>query len=102
MPTSEYNKIFGFRKSTIPNAKDLKDGIQEFLESNERCNFQQSLEWGRVKQAWKNEIILSKDKDGKIQEKWIQCNDQNVSEETDESIKKEVIPSGCYYLYERQ
>lgn len=35
MSTSEYNKIFGFRKSTIPNAKDLKDGIQEFLQSND-------------------------------------------------------------------
>ena len=43
-----------------------KKAYTEFLESNERCNFQQSLEWGRVKQAWKNEIILSKDKDGKI------------------------------------
>ena len=43
-----------------------KKAYTEFLESNERCNFQQSLEWGRGKQAWKNEIILSKDKDGKI------------------------------------
>ena len=43
-----------------------KKAYKEFLENNERCNFQQSLEWGRVKQAWKNEIILSKDKDGKI------------------------------------
>lgn len=32
MSTSEYNKIFGFRKEVIPEAKDLKDGIQEFLQ----------------------------------------------------------------------
>ena len=32
MSTSEYNKIFGFRKEVIPKAKDLKDGIQEFLQ----------------------------------------------------------------------
>lgn len=37
-----------------------------FLENNERCNFQQSLEWGKVKQAWKNEVILSKDEKGQI------------------------------------
>lgn len=33
MSTSEYNKIFGFRKNTIPNAKDLREGIQKFLQS---------------------------------------------------------------------
>ena len=43
-----------------------------------------------------------KDKNGKIQEQWIQCDDENVSEKTEESIQKEVIPNGCYYLYERQ
>ena len=31
MSTSEFNKIFGFRRSTIPNAKDLKDGINNFM-----------------------------------------------------------------------
>ena len=46
--------------------EDSKNEYKKFLEGHERCNFQQSLEWGRVKQAWKNEIILSKDKDGKI------------------------------------
>ena len=43
-----------------------KKAYKEFLENNERCNFQQSLEWGKVKQAWKNEVVLSKDEDGKI------------------------------------
>lgn len=33
MSTSEYNKIFGFRKNNIPNAKDLREGIQKFLQS---------------------------------------------------------------------
>lgn len=31
MSTSEFNKIFGFRRSTIPNAKNLKDGINNFM-----------------------------------------------------------------------
>ena len=40
--TSEYNKIFGFRKDTIPDAKDLREGIQEFLNGENsvlRLNF---------------------------------------------------------------
>ncbi len=49
----------------ILTQKDKK-AYEEFLINNERCNFQQSLEWGEVKQAWKNEIILSKNKNGKI------------------------------------
>ena len=39
---------------------------KEFLESHNRCNFQQSLEWGKVKTAWNNEVILSKNKEGEI------------------------------------
>lgn len=42
MSTSEYNKIFGFRKDTIPDAKDLREGIQEFLKGENsvlRLNF---------------------------------------------------------------
>ena len=39
---------------------------KEFLESHERCNFQQSLEWGQVKTNWIKEVILSEDKDGNI------------------------------------
>ena len=40
---------------------------KEFLENHERCNFQQSLEWAKVKEDnWKPEVILADDKDGKI------------------------------------
>ena len=37
-----------------------------FLESNERCNFQQSLEWAKVKTSWKKEVILAEDSSKKI------------------------------------
>lgn len=43
-----------------------KEAYKDFLTGHERCNFQQSLEWGNVKSAWKKEVILSTDKDGKI------------------------------------
>lgn len=36
MSTSEYNKIFGFRRQSIQDAKNLKIGINEFLESDKR------------------------------------------------------------------
>lgn len=39
---------------------------KEFLEGHERCNFQQSPEWARVKNNWKNEVILAEDAQGKI------------------------------------
>ena len=45
--------------------KDKKK-YKKFLESHERCNFQQSLEWGEVKDSWIKEVILSEDKKGKI------------------------------------
>lgn len=45
--------------------KDIKK-YKEFLENHERCNFQQSLEWGEVKTSWIKEVILSEDKKGKI------------------------------------
>ena len=39
----------------------------KFLENHERCNFMQSVEWGKVKaDNWKNEIVLAEDKDGNI------------------------------------
>ena len=38
----------------------------DFLESHERCNFRQSIEWGKVKTSWKKEIILAEDNSGKI------------------------------------
>lgn len=37
-----------------------------FLENHERCNFQQSLEWARVKTSWKREVILAEDSSKKI------------------------------------
>ena len=38
----------------------------KFLENHERCNFQQSLEWAKVKTSWKSEVILAEDSDKKI------------------------------------
>ncbi len=46
--------------------KETEQEYTEFLENHERCNFQQSLEWGKVKTAWKKEVILSEDENGKI------------------------------------
>ena len=43
-----------------------KEAYKEFLSNHERCNFQQSLEWGNVKEAWKKEVILSIDENGNI------------------------------------
>lgn len=43
-----------------------KQEYKEFLEKHERCNFQQSPEWARVKSSWKNEIVLAEDENGKI------------------------------------
>ena len=43
-----------------------KEAYKEFLSNHERCNFQQSLEWGNVKEAWEKQVILSTDENGKI------------------------------------
>ena len=43
-----------------------KENYKKFLESHERCNFQQSIEWGNVKTSWKKEVILSEDEEGNI------------------------------------
>ena len=37
-----------------------------FLEAHDRCNFQQSIEWAKVKTSWKHEVILAEDSSGKI------------------------------------
>ncbi len=42
------------------------DKYNTFLENHDRCNFQQSIEWGKVKSAWKNEIVLAEDENGNI------------------------------------
>ena len=33
--------------------EDSRNEYKKFLEGHERCNFQQSLEWGEVKTNWK-------------------------------------------------
>ena len=47
-------------------AKGEENEYKQFLEHHDRCNFGQSLEWGKVKSNWKNEVVLSKDDNGKI------------------------------------
>ena len=48
------------------NEEDKKK-YKEFLENDERCNFQQSLEWVELKKAnWKPEVILAEDEEGNI------------------------------------
>lgn len=39
---------------------------QEFLEKHEKGHYAQSIEWANVKNEWKNEIIILRDKEGKI------------------------------------
>ncbi len=43
-----------------------KENYKKFLEGHDRCNFQQSIEWGNVKTNWKKEVILSEDENGNI------------------------------------
>ena len=43
-----------------------KENYKKFIESHPRCNFQQSLEWGEVKDSWIKEVILSEDDNGNI------------------------------------
>ena len=42
------------------------NAYKEFLSSHDRCNFQQSIEWGKVKTSWQNEVVLAEDKEGNI------------------------------------
>ena len=46
--------------------KETEQEYTEFLESHERCNFQQSLEWGNVKTNWIKEVVLAEDENHKI------------------------------------
>lgn len=50
----------------ILETKKDEEEYTRFLESNERCNFQQSLEWANVKTSWKKEVILAEDSSKKI------------------------------------
>lgn len=43
-----------------------KKQYKQFLENHERCNFQQSPEWAKVKSNWKNEVVLAEDAEGNI------------------------------------
>ena len=43
-----------------------KERYKSFLEAHDRCNFQQSLEWGNVKTSWIKEVILSENENGDI------------------------------------
>ena len=49
----------------VTDEKSKKE-YTDFLEKHERCNFQQSIEWSKVKSFWKNEIVLAEDENGKI------------------------------------
>ena len=46
--------------------KTDEEEYTKFLQNHERCNFQQSLEWARVKTSWKREVILAEDENKKI------------------------------------
>lgn len=50
----------------ILKTKSDEEEYKQFLENSERCNFQQSIEWSKVKTSWKSEVILAEDKDKKI------------------------------------
>ena len=47
-------------------SKKNEEKYSEFLRKHRRCNFQQSIEWGRVKSNWKNEIVIVESNAGKI------------------------------------
>jgi lipid II:glycine glycyltransferase (peptidoglycan interpeptide bridge formation enzyme) len=42
------------------------DKYKEFLIKHDRCNFQQGIEWGKVKSSWKNEIVIVENENGEI------------------------------------
>ena len=52
------------RMSVLTN--DRLEEYKQFLESSPKGHFAQSKEWSYVKSEWKNEIIVSRDQDGKI------------------------------------
>lgn len=49
----------------LTNESDI-NSFNQFIEKHERCNFQQSLEWSKVKTSWKTEVILAEDEDKNI------------------------------------
>ena len=47
--------------------EESKKQYKKFLEENEKCNFQQSLEWAEVKKPnWIPEVILAEDEEKNI------------------------------------
>ena len=46
--------------------EDSKKAYKQFLEKHERCNFQQSLEWGNVKTNWIKEVVLAENENKEI------------------------------------
>lgn len=47
--------------------EESKKAYKKFLEENERCNFQQSLEWAEIKKPnWTPEVILAEDEENNI------------------------------------
>ena len=75
MSTSEYNKIFGFRRQSIQDAKNLKIGINEFLESDKRVlrlDFSKVSFDYQVREILVNAIgcyLLNEAREGKYKEK---------------------------------
>jgi lipid II:glycine glycyltransferase (peptidoglycan interpeptide bridge formation enzyme) len=49
----------------IEYEKSKEENIS-FIETNERCNFQQTIEWVNVKTSWKHQLILTENTSGKI------------------------------------
>ena len=49
----------------LETEKDEEE-YKNFLINNERCDFQQSLEWAKLKNAWIREVILAEDENKKI------------------------------------
>ncbi|MBE5821793.1 MAG: peptidoglycan bridge formation glycyltransferase FemA/FemB family protein [Clostridiales bacterium] len=43
-----------------------RNRYNEFLEKHERCNFQQSSQWQKVKTSWKDEVVIVEDDNGDI------------------------------------
>lgn len=43
-----------------------QEKYSKFLKNHDRCNFQQSIEWSKVKSSWKNEIVLVEDENDNI------------------------------------
>ena len=43
-----------------------KKEYEEFVLSNERCHFAQSLAWAKLKKGWKKEVVTIRDDNGKI------------------------------------